>query len=683
MGRPCDVDAGPCARRSAGPLSVDEVRWGIVATGVIARAFARDLATSASGRLVAVASRDASRAHELAGEFADVAGYGSYEELLEAADVDAVYIATPHPMHAAWAIRAAEAGKHVLCEKPLTVNEAEASAVVEAALEHDVFLMEAFMYRCHPQTAELVSLLRAGTIGEVRVIEAVHSFRGSSDPRGRLLAGELGGGGILDVGCYCASGARLVAGVALGRDVAEPVTVAGAAHVGATGVDEWAVASLGFEGGIVAHLSCGVAVHQPPVLRIHGTDGSITIATPWLPTIDGAMATQISIDRRRAPAEVITVTAERGLYAYQADVLATCVARGDRQASHPAPTWDDTLGNMRTLDAWRRAVGVTYPIETMAGQRSPVHGRPLGRSSRLATGTVPGVTRPVSRIVLGTMVAEEPHAFADAMGVFDGFYERGGNAFDTAHKYGEGACDEALGHWLESRGVRSECVVIGKGAHTPNCDPEHLTSELAESLDRLCPDHLDVYLLHRDNVAVPVADFVDVLNEHHRAGRIHAFGGSNWTAARLDEANAYARANGLVEMTTVSNHLSLARMIRPTFEGTITAGEPAFREWLEQRDVALIAWSSQAAGFFTGLTPGGPLAHAWFDDDNLERRRRVEQLAADLHRHPVTVALAWVLHQPINVFPVIGPRRLRELRTSLDALDVDLTPEQVAWLDLR
>ena len=661
---------------------MDEVRWGIVATGVIARAFAVDLATSATGRLVAVASRDERRARAFADDDGATAAYGSYDALLADRSVDAVYIATPHPMHAMWAVRAAEAGKHVLCEKPMTVTEAEAAAVVEAAIEHDVFLMEAFMYRCHPQTAELVSLLRAGAVGEVRVIEAVHSFRGSSDPTGRLLAAELGGGGILDVGCYCVSGARLVAGVALGGNIAEPIAVSGAGHVGVTGVDEWAVASIGFDGGIVAHLSCGVAVHQPPVLRVHGTDGSITLTTPWLPTIDGVMTTHISIKRRGASTETVAVTADRGLYAYQADELASCIARGDRQATHPAPTWDDSLGNIRTLDAWRRAVGVTYPTETAAALRSPVHGLPLRQRSTIPVGAIHGVNKPVSRVVLGAMVAEGPETLPKALGVFDAYFEHGGNTFDTAYTYANGASDEALGYWLETRGVRGSCVVIGKGAHTPYCDPEHLTLQLEQSLDRLRTDHLDVYMLHRDNAEVPAGEFVEVLNEHHRAGDIHAFGGSNWTAARLDEANAYARANGLTEMTVVSNQLSLARMIRPTFEGTVSASEPAFRRWLDGRGLALVAWSSQAAGFFAGLTPDGPLGHAWFDDDNLERRRRVEQLAAEVHRQPVTVALAWVLHQSSNVFPIIGPRQLRELRTSLDALAVDLTPTQVAWLDL-
>ena len=291
------------------------------------------------------------------------------------------------------------------------------------------------------------------------------------------------------------------------------------------------------------------------------------------------------------------------------------------------------------------------------------------------------VTTP-ARIVLGTMVAEDEGTVALAHGVFDAFFERGGTAFDTAHKYGDGWSDIALGRWLTARGVRGECTVIGKGAHTPDCNPDGLTRQLHESLERLATDHLDVYLLHRDNLEVPVAEFVDVVNEHIAAGRIRAWGGSNWTAARIDEANAYAADRDLVGMTVVSNQLSLARMIVPTFEGCLGASDPEFRRWLDERGHTLIAWSAQAAGFFTSLTPDGYLGHAWFDDDNLERRRRAEQLAGELGVLPVTVALAWVLHQPPNIRPIIGPRSLDELRTSLAACDVDLTPEQVAWLDL-
>lgn len=652
--------------------SVTELRWGLLATGSIASSFASHLPTSMTGRLVAVASRDLARATTFAEAHGAARAHGSYDALLADLDVDAVYIATPHPLHVAWAIRAAAAGKHVLCEKPLAMNEAEAVAMVEAAIEHGVVLMEAFMYRCHPQTEALVALLRDGAIGEVREIDAVHSFDGGDrlDTEGRLLSPALGGGGILDVGCYCVSGALLAAG-------SQPVAVTGEGHVGATGVDEQATATLTFANGVVAHLTCGITENLSPLLRIGGTAGTITVDAPWLPTLDGGMTAHLTITRPDGSVETIDVTADRGLYAYEADAVADCVARGKQEGP---VTWDESVAAMRTLDAWRRAVDVSYEADRPS---LPAQGRSLRRRATMPSTSIAGVDKVVSRIVLGTMVTELPDDFAAGMTIFDAFFERGGTAFDTAHKYGEGLCDEALGFWMETRGVRDACVVIGKGAHTPDCDPDSLTRQLHESLERLRTGHLDVYLLHRDNLDVPVGEFVEVLNEHHRHGRIHAFGGSNWTAARIDEANTYARENRLVEMTVLSNQFSLARMLVPTFEGTVGANEPGFVQWLTERRIPNIAWSSQAAGFFTGLPPDGPLAHAWFDGDNLERRSRVASLAKTLDRPPAAIVLAWVLAQPIAILPVIGPRRLPELRTSLEALDIALSADQLDWLDLR
>ncbi len=650
-----------------------ELRWGILATGSIASTFATHLPTSATGHLVAVASRDIDRAHVFAKRHGAPHAHGTYEGLLEDLDVEAVYIATPHPLHARWAIAAAAAGKHVLCEKPLAMNEAEVAAMVEAAIEHDVVLMEAFMYRCHPQTDALVRMLREDAIGDVREIEAVHSFDGGDrlDPDGRLLSPVLGGGGILDVGCYCVSGALLAAGGAA------PVDVIGGGTRHASGVDQVASATLTFDRGVVAHLTCGITADRPPMLRIVGTKGTITLDTPWLPTVGGARTTHIALEHDGEPTNRVPIVADRGLYAYQADVVAACVERGERQG---IVTWTESLTTARTLDVWRRAVGVEYEADRPS---TPVHGDSLHVRGTMPSARIVGVDTTVSRVVLGTMVTEHEEAFAIGMSIFDAFFERGGTAFDTAHKYGEGRCDDALGWWMETRDVRDACVVIGKGAHTPDCDPASLTRQLHESLERLRTDRLDVYLLHRDNLDVPIGEFVDVLNEHHAAGRIRAFGGSNWTAARVDAFNDDAHARGLVGMTVLSNQFSLARMLVPTFPGTVGANEPAFVEWLVERGLPNIAWSSQAAGFFSGLTPDGDLGHAWFDDDNLERRRRVESLAAELSVHPVTIALAWVLRQPVDILPVIGPRALSELRTSLAALDLDLSPQQVAWLDLR
>ena len=657
------------------------LRWGIIGTGAIARRFTEELAQTSSGVAVAVGSRRAESADEFAARFGLARSYPSYERLIEDGEVDVVYVATPHPEHARWAIRAAEAGKHVLCEKPVTVHRGDAEAVVDAAEHHGVFLMEAFMYRCHPQLQRAVEMVRSGILGQLRVIEAVHSFRGSPDPQGRLLNPRLGGGAILDVGCYCMSGARLMAGAATGAEgPIEPVEVHGLAHIGASGVDEWAVATLRFAGDVLAHLATGVQVDQPPALRLHGTAASLELTTPWLPGIDGRRDHHITVRRADGETDVETVVSDRGLYAQEADEVARCIGLGLSQS--PAVSWADTIGNMAALDAWRRAVGLTYESERPESLTEPARGRLRpSRTDRIPRGSIGGVSLSASRVVLGTMLAYGDETWPTAMSVFDAFFEMGGNVFDSARRYGDGESDRALGHWLRTRGVRAETIVIAKGAHTPHCDPETLTRELGESLEDLQTDHADIYFLHRDNLDVPVGEFVDVLNQHLVAGRIRSFGGSNWTRERVDAANQYAAAHGLVGFNAVSNQFSLARMVSPTFPGCLSASGPEWKEWLTRSGLALVAWSSLASGYFARVVDPA-LGHAWDDPGNRERLARSERLARRLGVPATAIALAWVLAQPTGVFAIIGPRHLSELRESVQALDLTLEADELAWLDL-
>jgi len=340
-----------------------KLKWGILATGAIAQAFARGLAHCATGDLVAVGSRDQKKADAFGARFNVPRRHGSYEALLADPEVEAVYVSTPHPMHEEWAIKAAQAKKHVLCEKPLGLNAKQAERIITAAKEHDVFLMEAFMYRCHPQIAKLVELLRGKAIGEVRHIRAAFGFDAGFDPESRLFANHLGGGGILDVGCYPVSMSRLIAGVVAGGTIAEPLKVQAVGRLGQTGVDEWTAAVLKFPGDIVAECGTAVRLTMDNTVRIFGTDGTITIPTPWIPNREGGKTT-IELLRyygKQKGAEEITVESPNWLYALEADVVAKHIA--DRQAAFPAMTWEDTLGNMRTLDRWRQAIGLVYDAE--------------------------------------------------------------------------------------------------------------------------------------------------------------------------------------------------------------------------------------------------------------------------------------------------------------------------------
>ena len=660
-----------------------KLKWGIIGTGSIARKFAQGLATSKTGALAAAGSRTLESAQKFTADFPATA-HGSYEALLADPEVQAVYISTPHPLHAEWAIKAAEAGKHILCEKPIALNHAEAMVVVEAARQNDVFLMEAFMYRCHPQTAKLVELLHKKVIGDVRLIQTTFSFRSGYNLESRLLNNALGGGGILDVGCYCTSGARLIAGAAIGKPFDEPVAFSGTGHVGAEShVDEYAVGSMKFSSGIVAQLATGTQLNLENNIRIWGTEGSIVVPSPWIVTSKPGFS-KIIIFKNGVPEEVL-VESDRDLYAYEADHVAEHLV----QRQSPAMSWDDTLGNMRALDKWRKDVGVVYDAEKTDAPEAKltVSRHPLAQrtGSPMTYARLQGLEKQVSRLVLG---CDNQTTYPHAAAMYDDFFERGGNSFDTSYHYNHGIPEKLLGHWIKNRGIREKVVILGKGAHTPFCDPENLSRQLLESLDRMQTDHVDIYLMHRDNPEIPAGEFVDVMNQHKKAGRLHAFGGSNWSIERVDEANAYASKHGLAGFSAVSNNFSLARMVNPVWTGCIAASTPEARAWHERTQMPVLAWSSQARGFFTDRAhpdkrEDWELVNSWYSEDNFQRRERAIELAAKKGVLPINIALAYVLAQRFPTFALIGPRVIDETRTTMPGLEVTLTEAEVRWLNLE
>ncbi len=337
----------------------DSLAWGIIATGNIAKAFATGLAHSKTGKLVAVASRSLEKAQEFAETFDVPHAHGSYEELLNNPDVQAVYIATPHPSHAELSIKAAEAGKHILCEKPMSMNHAEAMAVCDAVERHGVFFMEAFMYRCHPQTTKLVELVRSHTIGDVRLVRAIFSFQSKFSPDSRTWKNALGGGGILDVGGYTMSMVRLVAGAATGQPFADPIKLVGTGVLHPeTGVDAVACADLKFPGEILAQISAGVGLRQDNMVQIFGTEGLITVPTPWVPSRQSGR-TVIRVEHYGGDTEEIAIDTDQWLYALEADTVASHLDA--KQA--PAMSHADSLGNMQALDQWRDAIGLKYENE--------------------------------------------------------------------------------------------------------------------------------------------------------------------------------------------------------------------------------------------------------------------------------------------------------------------------------
>jgi predicted dehydrogenase len=328
------------------------LRWGIVGTGAIARDFTAALAASERCRVVDVVGSTPGKGPAFAAAHGVPRASATVEELLSRADVDAVYVAAPHPGHEPIAMAAIEAGKAVLCEKPLALDAAGAERLIAAAERRRVFLMEAFMYRCHPVTAALLSRLAAGCVGQLRHLRATFGFRAPRDPASRLFSPALGGGGILDVGGYPVSFARLIAGVVEARAFAEPIEVRGQGHVGPTGVDELATASLRFASGFTAEVACAVHHDMGTSATIHGERGRVEVPNPWLPGGERqGLTSSFVIHADGAPPEVVTVRAARPVYALEAELVAA--ARPALEAPWPAMGWRDSLGNMRVLDLWR------------------------------------------------------------------------------------------------------------------------------------------------------------------------------------------------------------------------------------------------------------------------------------------------------------------------------------------
>jgi len=248
------------------------VKWGIVSTADINRKVIPGAHASEKVELLAVASRDQKRADAYAREWEIPRAYGSYEALLGDPDVEAVYISLPNTMHVEWSIKALEAGKHVLCEKPFTRHPEEVDTAFDAAERTGRLLSEAFMYRHNPQTKKLAELVQGGAIGELRLVRSAFSYS-LYDPENIRLRTDVEGGALMDVGCYCVSGSRLLGG--------EPVAVHGEAWYGPSGTD-WVFGGLmRFPDDVVATFDCGTALPNRDELEAIGSEGSLFLDDPW------------------------------------------------------------------------------------------------------------------------------------------------------------------------------------------------------------------------------------------------------------------------------------------------------------------------------------------------------------------------------------------------------------------
>lgn len=325
----------------------ETIRWGILGTGWIAEQFVADILASGLA-VTAVGSRTQQSADAFAARFGIATAHGSYEALAADPDVDVIYVATPHPLHAENTTLALEAGKHALVEKPFTLNAAEAQRVVDLAASKDLVVLEAMWTRWLPHMVRIAEILAAGTIGDVRTVIADHNQKLPSDPKHRINAPELGGGALLDLGIYPVSFAWSVLG--------EPQTIAAISSPTATGVDRQTAILFGYADGQQAVLHTALDTAGPNTASIIGTDGWIAVRdTFYAPT------SFTVYDSAGTVVEEYAVTVEQRGMQFQAWEAERLIAAGVTAGDVLPPS--ETVGIMRSLDEIRRQIGLVYPGE--------------------------------------------------------------------------------------------------------------------------------------------------------------------------------------------------------------------------------------------------------------------------------------------------------------------------------
>lgn len=319
-------------------------------------------------------------------------------------------------------------------------------------------------------------------------------------------------------------------------------------------------------------------------------------------------------------------------------------------------------------------------------------------------GNVPGIAKPISRLVQGTAGAFDPSDKEQCYALLDLAVEHGFNTFDTARVYGDGR-EIVVGEWMRERGNRDEIVILAKGAHHGSRDgqmlhrvtPDDIKADMDKTMQNMGVDYLDLYVLHRDDPSVPVGPIVEVFNELQKAGRIGAFGGSNWTWERIQEANAYAKAHDLTPFAVSSPNFSLAEQVEEPWTNCVSISGPqgqAARDFYAREQTALFPWSSLAGGFWSDRysrgdagsdpTQSRDLAMRCYGyEQNFQRLDRVREMAKQKGVTVPQIALAYVMSQPLNIFALVFCGNRTEFAANVEALEIKLTPQECAWLDLR
>ena len=661
------------------------IRWGILGTGAIAKAFAEAIQET-EGDLIAVASNTKQRAEEFVKDYQCEPVEG-YHNLISNPAINAVYVATPHTSHFELSAECLRNKKAVLCEKPMTMNATETMALIDLSRKHNTLLMEAFMYKIHPQTQKIISLVKDRLQGPLQ-IKANFCFSVDVPETHRLVNKDLGGGSILDIGCYPTSISRYVVGAINNKEFMNPISFKAEGELNSQGIDLNASAKLKFEDGSVAEIKSATNKQTETDVVISDNQLSLIVNQPWHCGEFTDRKSDIRILNKDGTEEKYEIETEKGLYAIQIDHFSELF--NNRSIESLLIPHNDSHGNMISLDSWRKELKVFYKEDRGETRKTSIIPLDKQRES-LPISRIPGINKDLSRVVFGCdNQSDSNHAFA----MFDHFFSQGGNVFDTAYIYNEGKSDLYLGSWIDARGLREEVVVLGKGAHTPDCTPDKIRPQLDETLSRMSASYLDIYCLHRDNEDLPVEGFIDTLNELKDEGLVSVFGASNWSLKRFKEANDYALSTGKEPFTVLSNNFSLAHMNNPVWPGCFSCSEDDYLKYLTDNQISIFPWSSQARGFFLDTQEFTALAHVadpnreeqdrvWGSADNLERRKRCFDLAEEKDVDPIQMALAFVLNQDFPSFPLIGPRNFFETESSLQATQIEVSSKEISWLNLK
>jgi aryl-alcohol dehydrogenase-like predicted oxidoreductase/predicted dehydrogenase len=661
------------------------IRWGILGTGAIAKAFAEAIQET-EGDLIAVASNTKHRAEEFVKDYQCEPVEG-YHNLISNPAINAIYVATPHTSHFELSAECLRNKKAVLCEKPMTMNATETMALIDLSRKHNTLLMEAFMYKIHPQTQKIISLVKDRLQGPLQ-IKANFCFSVDVPETHRLVNKDLGGGSILDIGCYPTSISRYVVGAINNKGFMNPISFKAEGELNSQGIDLNASAKLKFEDGSVAEIKSATNKQTETDVVISDNQLSLIVNQPWHCGEFTDRKSDIRILNKDGTEEKYEIETEKGLYAIQIDHFSELF--NNRSIESLLIPHNDSHGNMISLDSWRKELKVFYKEDRGETRKTPIIPSDKQRES-LPISRIPGINKDLSRVVFGCdNQSDSNHAFA----MFDHFFSQGGNVFDTAYIYNEGKSDLYLGSWIDARGLREEVVVLGKGAHTPDCTPDKIRPQLDETLSRMSASYLDIYCLHRDNEDLPVEGFIDTLNELKDEGLVSVFGASNWSLKRFKEANDYALSTGKEPFTVLSNNFSLAHMNNPVWPGCFSCSEDDYLKYLTDNQISIFPWSSQARGFFLDTQEFTALAHVadpnreeqdrvWGSADNLERRKRCFDLAEEKDVDPIQMALAFVLNQDFPSFPLIGPRNFFETESSLQATQIEVSSKEISWLNLK